>query len=172
MNLLAVGWYLSIILGSYGLGIRAVRAQTIDDWKLEKNKDHIQVYSRRLPNSKLSELKVECTMPGTQSQLVALLSDITNYENVIYKMKLAKLVKRVSETELIYYSVSALPWPVSDRDMAIRLSFNYVPTSKTLYIKGVDVPNLVASYPGRVRITNWLANWQVRQITDNQMQIN
>ena len=87
-------------------GHEAARAQTNDDWKLEKNKDQIQVYSRRLPNSKLSELKIECTMPGTQSQLVALLSDINNYENVIYKMKSAKLVKRISETELIYYGVS------------------------------------------------------------------
>lgn len=171
MNLLAVGCYLSLVLGSYGVGIKAVRAQTNDDWKLEKDKDQIQIYSRRLPNSKLSELKIECTMPGTQNQLVALLSDITNYENVIYKMKSAKLVKRVSETELVYYGVSALPWPVSDRDMAVRLTFNYVPAAKILYIKGVDVPNLVAARPGRVRITNWLANWQVRQATSNQMQI-
>ena len=171
MNLLALGCYLGIVLSGYEIGTNAVQAQTNDDWKLEKNKDQIQVYSRRLPNSKLSELKIECSMPGTQNQLVALLSDINNYENVIYKMKSARLVKRISETELIYYGVSDLPWPVSDRDMVVRLTFNYVPTTKILHIKGVDIPNLIAPYAGRVRITNWLANWQVRQATSNQMQI-
>jgi hypothetical protein len=171
MNLLVLGCYLGILLGPYGVGMKPVRTQTNDDWKLEKDKDQIQVYSRRLPNSKLSELRIECTMPGTQSQLVALLSDINNYENVIYKMKSARLVKRISETELIYYGVSALPWPVSDRDMTVRLTFNYVPTSRMLYIKGVDVPDLIAPHTGRVRVTNWLANWQVRQATSKQMQI-
>lgn len=171
MNLLALGCYLGVLLGSYGISPKEGRTQPNDGWKLEKDKDQIQVYSRRLPNSKLSELKIECTMPGTQSQLVALLSDITNYENVIYKMKSARLVKRISETELIYYGVSALPWPVSDRDMTVRLTFNYVPATKTVYIKGVDVPNLIALRADRVRVTNWLANWQVRQATSRQMQI-
>ncbi len=170
-NLWTLGCYLLVLLGSYGVGIKAARAQTNDRWKLEKDKDQIQVYSRRLPNSKLSELKIECTMPGTQKQLVALLSDIANYEKVIYKMKSARLVKRISETELIYYGVSALPWPVSDRDMTVRLTFNYVPAAKMLYIKGVDVPNLIALRSDRVRVTDWLANWQVRQATSNQMQI-
>ena len=169
-NLLAVVCYLGLLLGNCGLGTTAV-AQGTEDWKLEKDKDKIQVYSRRLSNSKLSELKIECTMPGTQSQLVALLSDINNYKDVIYKMKSARLVKRISETELIYYGVSALPWPVSDRDMTVRLTFNYVPAAKTLYIKGIDIPNLIAPFPGRVRITDWLANWQVRQTSSNQMQV-
>ncbi len=171
MNLLALGCYLGVLLGSYGVGTEAGRTHPSDDWKLEKDKDQIRVYSRRLPNTKLSELKVECTMPGTQQQLVALLSDIGNYEKVIYKMKSARLVKRISETELIYYGVSSLPWPVSDRDMTVRLTFNYVPTSKILSIKGVDIPNLIAPHSGRVRVTDWLANWQVRQATSNQMQI-
>lgn len=169
MNVLNLGWCLGVLFGTCCLGLVPAFAQ--ENWHLEKDKEQIKVYSRKLPGRQLTELKVECTMPGTQSQLLALLTDFPNYKNVVYKTKSARLLKRVSETELIYYVVTALPWPISDRDMAVRLTFNYEPDGKLLHIRGANVPNLVTGRPNMVRIADWLADWQVRQVTKNQMHI-
>ena len=171
MTLRTIGCCVGLMLLMCGLSITETKAQANENWHLEKDKDQIQVYARKIPGNGLSELKVECLMTGTQTQLVALLSDITNYENVIYKTKQAKLLRRVSEKELFYYVVSALPWPVSDRDMAVRLTFDYDPDTRLLHVRGVGVPNLVAPKPNRVRITDWFANWQVRQVASNQMKV-
>ena len=169
MNLFRTGAYLMLIFGSYWLSIADVWGQ--DGWHLEKDKDQIQVYSRRTPGQRSTELKVECILPGTQNELVALLSDIPNYRNVIYKTKAARLIRRVSETELFYYVVSALPWPVSDRDMAVQLTFSHDPVSRMLQVRGVGVPDVVASQPGMVRIVDWLAVWQAKQISKQQMKL-
>lgn len=162
---------IGLFLGMYGLVSTTVRGQPTEEWHLEKDKDQIQVYTRRIPNSRLTELKVECLMPGTQSQLVALLSDIANYKNVIYKTKSAQLIRRVSETELLYHVVSALPWPVSDRDMSVRLTFAHDPASQLLQVRGVGVPNLVATQPNTVRIADWLAVWLVRPVGKQQLRV-
>ncbi|GAB2574742.1 SRPBCC family protein [Spirosoma areae] len=171
MNLFRLSCWLGVVFSGFGLSTATVWAQ--EGWRLEKDKDQILVYSRRAPGSKSTELKVECTLAGTQSQLVALLSDIPNYRNVIYKTKSAQLIRRVSETELLYYVVSALPWPVSDRDMAVRLTFAHDPASKLLQVRGVGVPvpGAVATNSGTVRIADWLAVWQVQQVTKQQMRV-
>ncbi len=171
MRLFRVGCSLGLLLGSYWFGIVNVEAQSREEWRLEKNKDQIQVFSRRLPGKKSTELKVECTLPGTQQQMVALLSDIANYQNVIYKTKSAQLIRRVSETELVYYVVTALPWPVSDRDMAVHLTFSHDPVSKLVLVKGVGVPNVVTAHPDRVRIADWLAVWQIQPLGKQQIRV-
>ena len=167
------GWMLRCCLGLLlgCLGVSATRVQAQDNWHLEKDKDQIKVYSRKVPGRQLTELKVECTMTGTQNELVALLTDFPNYKNVVYKTKAARLLRRVNDTELIYYVVTALPWPISDRDMAVRLTFDYDADPKILHIRGVDVPNIVASRSNMVRIAEWKADWQVRQVGANQMHI-
>ena len=165
MKLLIV---MQLFFGCYGLTMAPAWGQQ-EDWHLEKDKDQIQVYSRKVPGNRLTELKVECLMPGTQSQLVALLSDIANYKNVIYKTKSAQLIRRVSETELLYHVVSALPWPVSDREMSVRLTFAQDPASKLMQIRGVGVPNLVVARPGTVRVADWLAVWLVRPVAKQQL---
>lgn len=164
------GCYLMLVIGYFGLGISSLRAQSPTDWRLVKDKDQIQVYTRNIPGSKETEIKVDCLMPGTLNQLVALLTDIANYNNVMYKTKSAKLVRRVSETELVYHVVTALPWPVSDRDMNVQLTLSQDQSSKMLYVRGVDVPG-VSSRPNTVRVANWLAIWKVRPLSKQQMHI-
>lgn len=171
MKLFRLGCYLAVVIGSVAFPLKAARAQAQEGWRLAKDKDQIQVYTRNIPGSRSSELRVDCIMPGTQSQLVALLSDIANYKNVIYKTKSARLIKRVSETELFYHVVTAVPWPVSDRDMGVQLTFAHDPASKMLEVKGVGIPNLVAAQPNTVRIADWLAIWHVRPIAKQRMQI-
>lgn len=171
MKLSRLGGYLILAISSFVFPLKAARAQAQEGWRLAKDKDQIQVYTRNIPGSRSSELRVDCIMPGTQTQLVALLSDIANYKNVIYKTKSARLIKRVSETELLYHVVTAVPWPVSDRDMGVQLTFAHDPVSKMLEVKGVGVPNLVAAQPNTVRIADWLALWHVRPIAKQRMQV-
>ncbi|ADB37643.1 conserved hypothetical protein [Spirosoma linguale DSM 74] len=171
MKLVQLSCYLTLVFSSFTMSIEAVYGQDKEGWRLAKDKDQIQVYTRDVPGSRLTELKVECSMPGTQSQLVALLSDIANYKNVMYKTKSAQLVKRISETELVYYVVTALPWPVSDRDMSVQLTFEQDPNSKVVQVKGVGVPNLVATRPNTVRIADWLAIWKIRPTAKQRIQV-
>ena len=166
-----LGYFFAIFVGWYSLSANPVQAQAPDSWHLEKDKDQIRVYSRHREGTRLTELKVECVLPGTKSQLVALLSDISNYKKVIYKTKLAYLIQRPNETQLLYHIVNELPWPVNDRDLTIRMNFSQDPVSKLLTVQAVDVPDVVPSKPGVVRVVDWLAVWKVRAISRGSLQI-
>jgi hypothetical protein len=146
-----------------GLGRAFVtQAQPPEEWHLEKDKDGIRVYSRHLTSSRLKEIKVNCEMAGYPAQLVAFFSDVDQYHQVIYKNKTARLLRRVSETELYYYAESELPWPAANRDFVIRLRFAYDPTAKVLQINTNAVADMVPPQAGIVRVSFWQAVWLVR----------
>ena len=50
-----------------------VAARCQEDWNLEKDKNGIKVFTRKTPNFKFDELKVECEFEGRISQLAAVL---------------------------------------------------------------------------------------------------
>lgn len=156
-----------------GIGISSpsAEAQTQEEWHLEKDKNGIQVYSRHLAGNRLKEIKVHCDMTGYPAQLVAFFSDVDQYPQVIYKNKTARLLRRVSETELYYYAQSETPWPATNRDFVIRLRFAYEPKSRTLQINTDGVPDEVPLQEGFVRIPVWQAVWSVRPISASTMQI-
>lgn len=166
-----VRYCLFFLLSSYWLAGQPARSQASEGWKLEKDKDQIQVYSRHMGSNKIAELKVECTIPGNKHQLVALLSDVANYPQVIYGTKKATLLKRISETQFTYYIINKLPWPVKDRDMAVQLNFAYEPSGKTLRIQANRVPNLVPPDPDLIRIADFSANWTVRSVNEHTLKI-
>ena len=155
----------------YWLAGQVIQAQPGEGWHLEKNKDQIQVYSRRLAGSKIAELKVECTIPGTKNQLVALLSDVANYNQVIYGTKRANVLRRPNEAQLTYYVINKLPWPAKDRDMAVQLNFAYDSAANLLRIKLATVPDLIPVKPDIVWIADFSASWQVRFVNARSLKI-
>jgi hypothetical protein len=85
-------------------------------WELKKDQNGIRIYSRSVKESKYKELKAVFDLPGTYEQLHFILNDVNNYKTWVYSTASSKVVERKSETEMIYYSRIAAPWPVSNRD--------------------------------------------------------
>ncbi|RAK68306.1 START domain-containing protein [Hymenobacter edaphi] len=147
------------------------QAAALESWRLETNKNGIQVYSRHSPDSRFKEIRVHCEMPGTLAQLVALYTDVDNYTQVISNTKRARLLRRVSETELYYYLESQMPRPVANRDVVMHLQFQYAPAERQLIIHTNSVGGMVAPQADIVRVPSWTGQWTVRQITDSRLQI-
>jgi len=140
-------------------------------WKLEKAKNGIQVYSRPLPNSRRKAVKVHCEVNAAVPQLVAYVSGIEHYREIMARTVDAYVIRRVSDRELYYYHRSALPWPASDRDVVMHMVLSQDKTTGTVYIKADNVPGLVPEKKGVVRIPRWRSQWQIQQIGTNRLQI-
>ncbi|HEX9956785.1 MAG TPA: START domain-containing protein [Fibrella sp.] len=151
------------------LGSSSAEAQLRDNWHLEKDKNGIQVYSRHLADTRLKEIKVHCEMAGYPAQLVAFFTDVDQYSQVLYKNKKARLLRRVSETELYYYAESEMPWPAANRDVVIRLRFAYDPKVRALQITTTAEPDLVPLQEGIVRVPVWQASWLVQSLSESSM---
>ena len=148
-----------------------VQAAGLDDWQLQTDKDGIQVYKRTQPGSRFQEVKVDCEMPGTLAQFVALYSDVANYPNVIRNTNRAYVVRAVSETEFFYYLECQLPAPVANRDLVMRLQFAYSPATHYLQIHTSSVDGLVPEQAGLVRVPSWKGEWQVWALSATRLKI-
>ena len=131
------------------------------NWKLTKSKNGINVYTSEVANSSFKAVKVECTLSGTYTKLMALLQDVDGFENWIYNNKKSKILKKNSPTDFIYYSETSMPIPFSNRDVVIRMQIKTDSLPKFLTIQGGHQPDFLPEIPGRQRIPHYKASWRV-----------
>src|SRR5215203_3879797 len=74
-----------------------------DDWTLQKDRNGIKVFTRKIANLKFHELKVECEFQGRISQLAAVLLDVNSHSRWVYQTVKAQLLE-TSGTDLFFYS--------------------------------------------------------------------
>ncbi|WP_153795925.1 START domain-containing protein [Foetidibacter luteolus] len=130
-------------------------------WKLKLNKEGIAVYSRSLENSGLKAIKVECTLPASLSQLVAVVMDVNTGAEWVYSTKSSVLLKQVSPGDLYYYSEVSLPWPASNRDFVAHLIAVQDSATKIVTINGPTVPGYIPVKKGIVRVPNSSGKWTI-----------
>jgi START domain len=141
------------------------------NWKLEKDKNGIKVYSSDMPNSSFKAVKVECTLTGSYTKLVSILTKVPQFSNWIYNTKLSKLVRQTTPLDFVYYSETHLPWPLSNRDAVIHLRIKTDSLPRVLTISGSSVTDLVPEIPGKVRVSQYAANWKVTMPTAKTIKI-
>ena len=94
---------------------------TGQSWELKNEEEGIKVYTRRVENSDIKAIKVECTIEATLSQLAAVLLDIPASKEWVYATKFCRVQKNIFSSELIYHSEIDVPWPASNRDFIVRV---------------------------------------------------
>jgi len=134
------------------------------EWTLKKEKDGIKVYSRPGEQSKFNELKAELTVKAKLSDLAALLLDIPDYHTWSFNTKQSYVLKRVSPSELYFYTEINSPWPASNRDLAVHLQILQDPRSKVMRILAEGVPDLIPPKKDIVRVPLSKENWIVTPI--------
>jgi hypothetical protein len=136
-------------------------AQSTDHWKFVTEKEGIKVYSKEVAGSKIKALQVKCVMNASVSQIVALLMDLDVATEWVSHTKSCTLVRRVSPSELYYYSEVSLPWPLENRDFVARIRVSQDPASKMVTVDAPAVPGLVPVKKGIVRISTSTGYWQL-----------
>jgi hypothetical protein len=139
-------------------------------WELTKDKNGISVYSAKEFSSKFKSIKVEGIFPGTIQKLVAILQNVNDNKEWVYRTKQSYLIRNINANELIYYAETELPWPISNRDMAIKMHFN-LDNVNNLKVKATGVPDTVPEKEGLVRIKLFNAEWDVKNLGNSRISI-
>jgi hypothetical protein len=135
------------------------------DWKLAKEKNGISVYLSDVSWSAYKSVKVECTLNGTYAKLIALLTNVVEFNKWIYNTKSTWLIKQNTPLDFIYYSETRMPWPLTNRDAIIHMQIKTDSLPRLLIITGTDEPDLLPRFISRVRVTKYKANWRVTMPT-------
>jgi len=146
-------------------------AEAQANWVLKKDKDAIKVYTRDTKNSSFKSVKVTCTIPGTLSQLTALLLDVSAHERWVYNTKSSHLVKQVNQNKQIYYSEIDLPWPLANREIVVVMSIVQDPVSRVLQVNIDNAENKIPVKSGTVRVPASSVTWKVTPLLNNLLSI-
>lgn len=128
------------------------------DWTLEKNKEGIQVFTRKVEGYAIKEYKAIITLKTTIADLVQLLKNHTDLKTWFVKCPISKRLKKVSEEEYYVYFLNDAPWPVSDRDNVTNMKFELLDNGTQLvHLKGI--PDHIPEKSGIVRLPRMQAKW-------------
>ncbi len=93
------------------------------DWVIKKNKGGVKVYVRDQAGTNIKELKFSTTIEASLSTIAAVLTDVKGYDEWSYGALNSRVVKRISDTEVHYYSEVDFPWPFDNRDVVLHSKF-------------------------------------------------
>jgi len=146
-------------------------ANAQSDWTLKRAKDGISVYTKTVSTSGLKGIKVKCSLPVKLSQMVALIMDVDAGEDWVYGTKSSTLLKKVSPSELYYYSEVDIPWPLSNRDFIAHLIVSQDPRTKVVTINGPTEANYLPVKKNIVRVNHSNGKWILTPTKNNSIQI-
>jgi hypothetical protein len=130
-----------------------------EDWRLDRDKDGIQVYTRAVEGSELREFRAEMIVEASVEQGLRLLDDTDNLVNWLADCEQAERMEQIDEFTAVNYVQYAQPWPVSDRDMYVRSQahINQEDGSAEVTLRGV--PDYKPEKRGMVRIPYLKGSW-------------
>ncbi len=144
-------------------------AQT--DCTLRLDKDSIRVYTCPRPDSRYKTIKTVLEMEGTLSELASALLDIDHLASWQYKTTSARILKKVSDLEVIYHTEVDAPALTSNRDFVIRLTIDPDPMTKGMIIEMVSIPEYIPPAEGVIRVPFSRAKWIVTPAGKRKLQI-
>ncbi|HEV7331536.1 MAG TPA: START domain-containing protein [Flavisolibacter sp.] len=146
-------------------------AYSQSEWSLVKDNGWIKVYESDMENSNFKRVKVQCTLEGTFEKLIEILNNVENHKTWIYRTKGSHIIKRISATEYYYYTESAMPWPIQNRDAVVHIKFFKDTVNRTLKIVAVGVPDYIASINGKIRVPRSANTWHVTMASPNKLDV-
>lgn len=141
------------------------------DCELRKDQDSIKVYTCPSSNSNFKSIKASFTINTTFSRLASMILNIENYDRWQYNTVNPRILKTISDREVIYYVQIKAPWPVSDRDMICHLTISQDPVTKVVRIDASGKPNFLPPKEGFERVPMSKARWIVKSLGKNRLNV-
>ncbi len=143
-----------------------------NEWRLHKSdkRHNIQVYVKNEEGQAVRSFRVEAVLEAPVETLARIQFDIDSFPRWYFAVTEAKLLKKISEREYIFYMVHDAPYGTPDRDVIMKAVIEPM-TSKRPYvqIRMNALPNYLPAKPPYVRMEaeNYVARWT--PINDNQV---
>lgn len=148
-----------------------IRLQGQTKWELKADKNGIKVFTRDQAETSLKAVRATFEVDATLSQYASIILNVEAYKEWNYAATNPYLVKRINESELMYYTEAKAPWPVTDRYVVLHLKIKQDPESKILQITLQDVPDQIPAKSGLVRIPEFYSKITVTPITAERVKV-
>lgn len=161
---------LTLLFSISNIGIAQQIGAIEKDWKLVKDTDGIQVYTRMAENSKFKEIRIQALFKANIDTLFNKLNNPDTYTDWVYKCTQGKILEKKNDQEFHYYTVSNLPFPAKNRDMVVKCK-QWVDEDGTKYSHSVAAPDFIPTNNNLVRIPHFVSNWKIIPLANGMIQV-
>ena len=141
----------------------SVQAQDTTEWRLDKDKEGVRIYTRKVGDFPVRQFRTEAETVASTAEIDSLLRNVTGYSNWMPDVEEAVIVKRISENTYIYRMQINTPALITDRDLVAQMTFTY-PDKNTLRITYENKPDLVPTKDGYVRMSHFEGYWEFTRL--------
>ncbi|MBT7609689.1 MAG: hypothetical protein HN576_08025 [Bacteriovoracaceae bacterium] len=138
------------------------------NWERSHSDYGLDVYTTKIPNSKLLGFKLSGVVDANIQPLMATLRNVERSAEWTPELLQKKTIQNISDNEAITYSLNNLPWPLSDRDFILHNKLFLSHDQKLLFVLSRSVKH--KNYPENKNVVRaWIhySNIGVRPI-DNK----
>lgn len=140
--------------------------------ELKKEKDNIKIYGCPVEGSALNAIRVEFEVNSTVEKYIPIVLDVTHYHEWRYREFNHKVLKIISDHEIIYYARVGTPFPLSDRDLVLHLTLNRDSVTKILTAKIESMPDYIPPVDGVVRVPSSLSTMTLTPLSESKLKVN
>jgi len=139
------------------------------EWQLARDKNDIQIYTRKVDGAKLKEYKATMEIHSTSDDVLHAITEVKDYTQWMHQMAEARIL-RSSANELELYCLQSAPWPAKDRDIYSVLTIHHLSAG----IIRVDMRASQDESPiqkGRVRVPEIDGYWLIEPLVDGRVRV-
>ncbi len=130
-------------------------------WDFIKEKDGIKIYTRKEKGSDLKSFRGVVDLHAPVEKINDLLGNVKNVDWWDKNLREIKVLLYERDKHIQYYLIYDVPWPLTDRDLAVDATITTDPVTKIRTINSVPLMNVIPLKPDLVRITKYWQKWTV-----------
>lgn len=111
---------------------------------------------------------MHATVYTTPQKFMNFINDVDSYVNWVYKCEASEVLERINHEEMIYYSRSDLPWPISNRDIVMYSVTKQDPRTGGVHIHSTAIPDHIPLKDDVVRVEEVISDWVITPSSDGQ----
>ncbi len=144
-----------------------------DQWNMEKDKEGITVYTRKIDGAKLKEYKGIVTVNATMKEVETVLRDVEGWDRIMFKCteNTAKVLKEINNNEMYTYMEISSPWPAKDRDVITYYKFNPTSSDGSMLVEFWGKADFIPEKKGLVRVPEVEGYWKLTDAGNGKTKI-
>lgn len=141
------------------------------EWSLKKDKDGIQVYTRKPAGSKLLDLKIKMQVESSLNELMAALDDVESHKKWVFRCSESRIIEKIDQNGYYYYVKMNFPIPAKDRDVVIQYQWEQDPGTKIIRTHSKGAPGKLKEREDAIRIIDFKSSYLIVPETNGTIEI-
>jgi hypothetical protein len=130
-------------------------------WDFIKEKDAIKIYTRKEAGKSLKSYRGITDINAPAEKIFGLMEDINNKDWWDKNISQIKVLLYEKDKRVQYYLVYDSPWPVTDRDLCVDVTYTIDPVTSERKINAVALNDVIPERKNMVRIIDYRQTWAI-----------